>query len=48
MVSKADIIHELLGEDVLDAGDGGAVRRWLSSRGLDAFVATTQKLGTKA
>jgi hypothetical protein len=42
VVTKADIIHELLGEDVLDAGDGGAVRRWLSSRGLDDFVATIE------
>ncbi len=39
VVTKADIIHELMGEDVLDAGDGGAVRRWLSSRGLEDFVA---------
>ncbi len=38
VVTKADIVHELMGNDVLDAGDGAAVRRWLSSRGLDAFV----------
>ncbi len=38
VVTKVDIVHELMGGDVLDAGDGAAVRRWLSSRGLDAFV----------
>jgi len=38
VVTKADIIHELMGEDVLDAGDGGAVRRWLSNRGVGDFV----------
>jgi hypothetical protein len=27
-----------MGEDVLDAADGGAVRRWLSNRGLADFV----------
>ncbi|WP_322936341.1 TRAFAC clade GTPase domain-containing protein [Nocardioides bizhenqiangii] len=42
VVSKADIVHELMGEDVLDAADGGAVRRWLSNRGLDDFVATIE------
>lgn len=42
VVTKADIVHELMGEDVLDAGDGGAVRRWLSSRGLDSFVSTIE------
>ena len=42
VVTKADIVHELMGEDVLDAGDGGAVRRWLSNRGLDDFVATIE------
>jgi len=39
VVTKADIVHELMGEDVLDAADGGAVRRWLSNRGLGSFVA---------
>jgi hypothetical protein len=42
VVTKADIVHELMGEDVLDAGDGGAVRRWLSNRGLDDFVAAIE------
>jgi hypothetical protein len=42
VVTKADIVHELMGDDVLDAGDGGAVRRWLSNRGLDDFVATIE------
>ncbi|RHW25536.1 hypothetical protein D0Z08_18695 [Nocardioides immobilis] len=42
VVTKADIVHELMGEDVLDAADGGAVRRWLSSRGLDSFVSTIE------
>ncbi len=42
VVTKADIVHELMGEDVLDAADGGAVRRWLSNRGLDDFVATIE------
>jgi hypothetical protein len=43
VVTKADIVHELLGEDVLDAADGGAIRRWLSTRGLADFVATFEK-----
>lgn len=43
VVTKVDIIHELMGDDVIDAGDGGAVRRWLSNRGLADFVATIEK-----
>ena len=42
VVTKVDIVHELMGEDVLDAADGGAVRRWLSNRGLDDFVAAIE------
>lgn len=43
VVTKADIVHELMGEDVLDPADGGAVRRWLSNRGLADFVATIER-----
>ena len=43
VVTKVDIIHELMGDDVIDAGDGGAVRRWLSNRGLADFVGTIEK-----
>lgn len=42
VVTKADIVHELMGEDVLDADDSAAVRRWLSSRGLESFVSTIE------
>jgi hypothetical protein len=43
VVTKADIVHELMGEDVLDAGDNNAVRRWLSNRGLGDFVARIER-----
>jgi hypothetical protein len=43
VVTKVDIIHELMGDDVIDAGDGGAVRRWLSNRGLGDFVTRIEK-----
>lgn len=43
VVTKADIVHELMGEDVLDPSDGGAVRRWLASRGLGDFVARIEE-----
>jgi hypothetical protein len=42
VVTKVDIVHGLMGDDVLDAADGGAVRRWISNQGLDDLVATIE------